>query len=226
MVKQQELRNEDKISINFIFVRFDFLKSYLCKFEKEAYSFGFQKVAGVDEAGRGALAGPVVSAAVILPKNFDLSFGIDDSKKLSVKKREYLYNIIYSYAITIGIGIVDSFEIDKTDILKASILSMNFAVQNLLPYPDYLLIDGIFKIPLKKDLPQKTIIKGDSLSVSIVSASIVAKVTRDRLMSKIDNIFPEFGFTKHKGYATKLHKENIEQHGLCYIHRKTFKSTK
>ena len=192
-------------------------------FEKEATRKGCQDVAGIDEAGRGPLAGPVVSAAVILPLTFNDS-EITDSKKLSPKKRERLYDKIYSLATTVGIGIVDSVEIDRIDILQASLLSMAMAVKNLDPCPDFLLIDGIFSIA--SDLPQKPIPKGDSLSISIAAASIIAKVTRDRLMQKYHHYYPQFDFPRHKGYPTKAHKEAIRKFSFCPIHRKSFKGVK
>jgi ribonuclease HII len=192
-------------------------------FEKKARYNGFYNIAGVDEVGRGPLAGPVISAAVILPNTFPAE-GITDSKKLSPKKRDDLFSHICDYALSIGIGIVDSAEIDRINILQASLLSMTVAVENLCLAPDYLLIDGIFQIA--SDLPQETITKGDSLSISIASASIIAKVTRDRLMGKYHQKYPMFAFNRHKGYPTKLHKEAIRNHGSCPIHRKTFKGVK
>ena len=148
-------------------------------FEKEATQKGCNDIAGIDEAGRGPLAGPVVSAAVILPATFQ-DPDITDSKKLSPKKRERLFDKIYDRAISVGIGIVDPVEIDRINILQASLLAMAMAVENLIPQPDHLLIDGNFPIP--SELPQQSIIKGDALSISIAAASIVAKVSRDRLM--------------------------------------------
>ena len=195
----------------------------LWKFEKKALGKGFLRIAVIDEAGRGPLAGPVISAAVILHESFPAS-QICDSKMLTPKKRDYFYEMIYEHSVSIGIGIVDSFEIDRINILNASLLSMAISVQNLFPFPDYLLIDGIFNIPF--DLPQETIIKGDSLSISVGCASIVAKVTRDRLMDRYHNYFPEYGFNCHKGYPTKKHKEAISEYGLCFFHRKTFKGVK
>ena len=192
-------------------------------FEKEAAGKGCKDIAGIDEAGRGPLAGPVVSAAVILPLTFNDS-EITDSKKLSPKKRERLYDKIYSLATTVGIGIVDSVEIDRINILQASLLSMAMAVKNLAPDPDFLLIDGIFSIA--SDLPQKPVKKGDSLSISIAAASIIAKVTRDRLMQKYHHYYPEFDFPRHKGYPTKAHKEAIRKFGCSPIHRKSFKGVK
>jgi len=192
-------------------------------FEKEATRKGCQDIAGIDEAGRGPLAGPVVSAAVILPLTFD-DTDVTDSKKLTPKKRERLYHRIYDQAITVGIGIVDSVEIDRINILRASLLSMAMAAENLDPRPDFLLIDGTFRIAY--NLPQKPIPKGDELSISIAAASIIAKVTRDRLMQKYHHYYPQFDFPRHKGYPTKAHKEAIRQFGCSPIHRKTFKGVK
>jgi len=199
------------------------MKSDLRSFEKRAFKKGYREIAGVDEAGRGPLAGPVVSAAVVLPLIFPVS-GVTDSKKLAPKKRENLYEKIYENAVSIGIGIVDSVEIDRINILKASLLSMSISVKNLHPQPDCLLVDGTFQIA--SDMPQKTIPKGDALSVSIAAASIVAKVTRDRLMIRYHEDYPQFGFSKHKGYPTRAHKEAIVKYGLCPIHRQTFRGVK
>jgi len=180
-------------------------------------------VAGIDEAGRGPLAGPVVSAAVILPENADLH-GIDDSKKLTPAQRSRLYDRLYAVASGIGIGVVDAAEIDRVNILQATLRAMAMAVANLRPRPDHLLIDGIFTIPC--DLPQQTIKKGDSRSVSIAAASIVAKVTRDRIMAQVDTLFPEYGFGRHKGYPTKAHRNAILNHGCSPVHRRTFKGVR
>ncbi len=199
------------------------MESDLRSFEKKAFEKGFREIAGIDEAGRGPLAGPVVSAAVILPFSFPVS-GVTDSKKLTPKKREELYEKIYDHAVSIGIGIVDPVEIDRMNILKASLLSMSISVKNLNPQPDCLLIDGTFQIPL--DLPQETIPKGDGLSISIAAASIVAKVTRDRLMIRYHEDYPQFGFSKHKGYPTKIHKEAIKKYGYSPIHRRSFRGVK
>jgi ribonuclease HII len=195
----------------------------LWHFEKEAARTGCRFIAGLDEAGRGPLAGPVVSAAVILPTTFDDS-EVTDSKKLSPKKRERLYDRIYAQATAVGIGIVDSVEIDRINILRASLLSMAIAVKNLAPCPDFLLIDGIFRIA--SDLPQKPIKKGDALSISIAAASIIAKVSRDRLMQKYHHYYPQFDFPRHKGYPTQAHKEAIRKFGYSPIHRKSFKGVK
>ena len=199
------------------------MASDLWVFENEARNQGHQIVAGIDEAGRGPLAGPVVSAAVILPDGVDLP-GIDDSKKLTPAKRDRLYEQLYGVARSIGIGVVDAAEIDRINILQATLQSMTMAVANLSPRPDCLLIDGIFT--LAADFPQQAIKKGDSLSISIAAASIVAKVTRDRIMTQVDELFPEFGFRQHKGYPTKTHREAIGRHGCCPIHRRTFKGVR
>ncbi|MEA3429064.1 MAG: ribonuclease HII [Thermodesulfobacteriota bacterium] len=196
------------------------MKSDQWFFEKKSIEKGFATVAGIDEAGRGPLAGPVVSAAVILPSSFSVP-DVKDSKKLTPGKRCNLYEKIYEHAVSIGIGIVDSIEIDRINILQASLLSMAISVENLKPQPDYLLIDGKFKIPSL--LPQDPIVKGDSLSISIAAASIIAKVTRDRLMERYHIDYPEFGFARHKGYPTKTHKEAIKEFGPCPIHRRSFK---
>lgn len=192
-------------------------------FEKEAWANGYTTVAGIDEAGRGPLAGPVVSAAVILPDPNPVK-GIKDSKKISPKKRDELYNDIYCHAVAVGVGIVDPVEIDRINILQASLTAMAISAKNLNPRPDFLLIDGNFSIPM--DLPQKSIIKGDALSVSIAAASIVAKVTRDRLMEEYALEYPEFDFSKNKGYPTKSHKQAIQKFGCTPIHRLSFKGVK
>ena len=192
-------------------------------FEKKALKKGYSKIAGIDEAGRGPLAGPVVSAAVILPDSFPVS-GINDSKKLTPKKRASLFEEIYKHAVAVGIGIVGPSEIDRRNILEASRFSMSLSVENLALKPDYLLIDGTFQIA--SSLPQEAIPKGDTLSISIAAASIIAKVTRDRMMAKYHQEYPQFGFAQHKGYPTKAHKAAIKQYGCCPIHRKSFKGVK
>jgi ribonuclease HII len=192
-------------------------------FEKEAARKGCKLIAGIDEAGRGPLAGPVVSAAVILATAFH-DHEITDSKKLSPKKRERLFNKIYDRAVAVGIGIVDPVEIDRINILQASLLSMAMAVENLDPQPDHLLIDGTF--PISSELSQQPITKGDALSISIAAASIVAKVSRDRLMQNYHHYYPQFDFPKHKGYPTRAHKEAIREFGFSPIHRRSFKGVK
>jgi ribonuclease HII len=195
----------------------------LWSFEKKAFQKGFSRIAGIDEAGRGPLAGPVVSAAVILPISLQIP-GVSDSKKLTPKKRDYLYEKIYDLAVSVGIGIVDPLEIDRINILQAALASMAMAVENLVPQPDCLLIDGTFMI--SSALPQEPIPKGDGRSISIAAASIIAKVTRDRLMERYHQDYPQFGFFKHKGYPTKAHKEAIQKFGCCPIHRRSFKGVK
>ncbi|KPJ74725.1 MAG: ribonuclease HII [Deltaproteobacteria bacterium SG8_13] len=188
--------------------------------EKMAWENGHARIAGIDEAGRGPLAGPVVSASVILPPDASIP-DINDSKQLSPAKRGTLYQLIYAQAISIGVGIVDAAEIDRINILQASLLSMSMATDNLRPPPDWLLIDGLFRIP--SHLPQQPVPKGDTLSISIAAASIVAKVTRDRMMERYDLDYPEYGFSRHKGYPTRAHREAIRKHGCCPIHRRSFK---
>ena len=195
----------------------------LWRYERKALLRGFHAVAGVDEAGRGPLAGPVVSAAVILPGDFVVG-SVTDSKKLSPAKRERLYGRICEQAVSVGVGIVDAPEIDCLNILRAALLSMAISVAKLLPQPDCLLIDGTFKIP--SDLPQDVIPKGDGLSVSIAAASIIAKVTRDRLMRRYDQQYPQYGFASHKGYPTSAHRAAIREFGATPIHRRTFRGVK
>lgn len=192
-------------------------------FELKARKKGYTYIAGIDEAGRGALAGPVISAAVILLSDFSC-YGITDSKKLTPLKRKKLFSIIMDNAFGVSIGIADHGEIDKINILQASLKSMKRAVLGLNYSPDFLLIDGKFLID--SHLPQQAIIKGDSKSVSIAAASIIAKVTRDSIMEKMHLKFPEYGFNKHKGYPTKAHKEAIIRFGACIEHRKSFKGVK
>jgi ribonuclease HII len=192
-------------------------------YERRAFERGYRRVAGIDEAGRGPLAGPVVSAAVILPADLDLS-EINDSKQLAPAKRARLYDAIYDCAVSIGLGIVDAMYIDRLNILKASLLSMAISAANLKPLPDCLLIDGQFEVP--SELPQQAIPKGDALSISIGAASIVAKVTRDRLMERYSLDYPQYGFNQHKGYPTQAHRAAIRKHGCCPIHRRSFKGVK
>jgi ribonuclease HII len=198
-------------------------KTDLWIYEKKARDKGHLTIAGIDEAGRGPLAGPVVAAAVILPDRFP-SADVNDSKQLSPVQRDRLYELIYAQAVAVGIGIVDAIEIDRINILRASLLAMVMAASNLDPAPDCLLVDGNFPVPLA--LAQQTIVKGDALSLSIAAASIVAKVTRDRLMSRYDQDYPQYGFAGHKGYGTHTHREAIVRHGCCPIHRRSFKGVK
>lgn len=189
------------------------------EYEKEALSQGFQTVCGIDEAGRGPLCGPVCAAAVILPVDCEID-GINDSKKLSEKKREALYDVITEKAIAYSVFMVDAKTIDEINILQATFLAMRKAVEGLSVQPDIALIDGNGKPGL--DMEQRTVIKGDAKSVSIAAASILAKVSRDRYMLKLDEKYPQYQFAKHKGYGTKLHYEMIAEHGICEEHRKTF----
>ena len=193
------------------------------KFEKTAYNNGFTYVAGIDEAGRGPLAGPVMAAAVILPAGL-LITGVDDSKKLNPDKREKLFEIIMAQALSVGVGFMTPADIDRINILQATRRAMLAAVQQLSPQPDYLLIDGISTID--SAVPQKTIIKGDSLSLSIAAASIIAKVTRDRLMIEMDSKYPGYGFAGHKGYGSAAHLDAIRRLGPSPIHRLTFGGVK
>jgi ribonuclease HII len=149
---------------------------------------------------------------------------IDDSKKLTPKKRKYLYEKIFNHAVSIGIGIIDPAEIDRVNILQASLISMKMAAENLFPKPDYLLIDGKFNIALDTD--QESVIKGDALSISIAAASVIAKETRDRIMERYDMDYPLYGFAQHKGYPTRAHREAIKKYGCCPIHRRSFKGVK
>lgn len=192
-------------------------------FEKTAYNSGFTCVAGIDEAGRGPLAGPVTAAAVILPVGLSIP-GVDDSKKLSPDKREKLFETIMTQALSVGVGIIGPAEIDLINILQATRRAMLAAVQHLTPQPDCLLIDGISTID--STITQKTIKKGDSLSLSIAAASIIAKVTRDRLMIEMDSEYPGYGFSGHKGYGSAAHLDAIRRLGPSPIHRLTFRGVK
>ncbi|MFA6540318.1 MAG: ribonuclease HII [Bacteroidota bacterium] len=188
-------------------------------YEKKYWGRGFTSIAGVDEAGRGPLAGPVVASAVIFEKGI-LIEGVTDSKKLSGKKREYLFHQIRDKASSVGIGIVSHEVIDRINILQASFLAMNKAIDQLNTVPQQLLVDGNFF--RHERFPVENIIKGDALSHSIAAASIIAKVTRDALMMEADEQYPEYGFAAHKGYGTKVHIDAIRRYGYCPIHRRTF----
>lgn len=187
--------------------------------EKRLYNLGYKYIAGIDEAGRGPLAGPVYAAAVILPQNIRLD-GINDSKKLSPKKREELFDEITEKAIGYSIFSVDEKQIDEINILNATYRAMNGAAMALFPKPDYVIIDG--NSIKGMDLPHETIVKGDAKSISIAAASILAKVARDRYITKMAEIYPEYGFEKHKGYGTKEHTDAILKYGVTPIHRKSF----
>ena len=189
------------------------------QYEKELYNKDISLIAGIDEVGRGPLVGPVVAAAVILPKGLTIE-GLTDSKKLSEKKREMYFDIIMKQALSIGIGIVDAKIIDEINILEASRLAMLKAVEELDTKPEHLLIDGNKKI--NSDIQMTTIVKGDYLSLSIAAASVIAKVTRDRMMDELDVKYPEYGFKKHKGYPTKAHIENVKKYGVLDNYRFTY----
>ena len=188
-------------------------------YENEAIKKGYKYICGVDEAGRGPLAGPVFAAAVILSKN-DIIDDVMDSKKISEKKREYLFDVIKNKAVSYSIAMATEKEIENINILNATMLAMKRAISGLYVTPDIALIDGN-KAP-EVNIPIKTIVKGDSLSASIAAASILAKVSRDAYMKDMSNIYPEYNFDKHKGYGTKLHIELIKRYGPCKIHRKSF----
>jgi ribonuclease HII len=192
-------------------------------FEEQARCRGFSAVAGIDEAGRGPLAGPVVAAAVILPDDFELA-GLTDSKKLSQKKREAYYPQIFELARAIGIGVASTAEIDQINILQATLLAMQRAVGRLEIAPDHLLIDGITALPVATS--QQTIKKGDSRSLSIAAASVIAKVVRDRIMLSFDRAYPQYGFAGHKGYGTAAHRKAIAEYGPSPQHRYTFGGVK
>lgn len=192
-------------------------------FEELARRQGFCCIAGIDEAGRGALAGPVVAAAVVFPKGVEIP-GINDSKKLTPAKRNELFDMILEKALSIGIGSGDHLLIDRVNILQATLVAMKEAVLGISPLPDYLLIDGISKISI--GIHQRTIKKGDSASISIAAASIIAKVTRDRLMVGFDRDYPGYGFAEHKGYGCAAHMAAVARLGPSTIHRKTFRGVK
>lgn len=188
-------------------------------YESAARKKGFQTVCGIDEAGRGPLAGPVFAAAVILPEDCTIE-GINDSKKLTPKKRESLFEEIEAGAVAFGIGFATEEEIDSINILQATFLAMKRAFDALKIQPGIALVDGN-RMP-SLGVETRTIVKGDALSASIAAASILAKVSRDRLLCEIDKIYPQYGFAKHKGYGTAYHVEMLKKYGPCPVHRKTF----
>jgi ribonuclease HII len=192
-------------------------------FEKMYSRRGYLRIAGVDEVGRGPLAGPVVAAAVILPKE-GIGERLFDSKKISSKKREHLCETILAKALGVGIGMIGQEEIDYLNILEATLMAMAMAIENLPTPPDFILIDGPHG--LKVPIPQKPIRKGDQICNSIAAASIVAKVTRDQMMLECHERFPQYNFAKHKGYGTKEHQGAIKKFGICELHRKTFRGVK
>lgn len=188
--------------------------------ELSLYSDKIQYICGIDEAGRGPLAGPVVVGAVIMPKDSFIE-GVNDSKKVSEKKREKLYDLITEEAIAYGVGIIDHNTIDEINILNATKLGVKIALEELKFKPDMIMIDALKGMDTL-GIPYMSIIKGDAKCYSISAASIIAKVTRDRLMRQWDELYPVYGFSKHKGYGTKEHIENIKKYGPCILHRKTF----
>lgn len=192
----------------------------LWNYEHAAFEKGFELICGVDEAGRGPLAGPVCAAAVILPRDLEIE-GLNDSKKLSDKRRRALFDIITEQAVAYGIAMVDEKTIDEINILQATFLAMRQAVEQLSVQPSLALVDGN-REPDFGGIPVQTIIKGDSLSANIAAASILAKVTRDRFMEEQDAIYPQYGFAVHKGYGTQAHYAALREFGPCPIHRMTF----
>lgn len=200
------------------------------KIERELYQKGVKSICSIDEAGRGPLAGPVVVASVIMPEGSMIE-GVNDSKKVSEKKREKLYEQIIEEAVAYGVGIIDQNEIDRINILNATKEGLTLCIKELekdlkeknrgIEKPEIILVDALTKIDTDH-IPYQSIIKGDAKSYSIAAASIIAKVTRDRIMRQWDEVYPEYGFAKHKGYGTAMHISAIKQYGICPLHRKTF----
>ena len=200
------------------------------KIEEELYNQGINSIAGIDEAGRGPLAGPVVVACVVMPRDSMIE-GVNDSKKVSEKKREKLYDEIINESIAYGVGIISQEEIDRINILNATKEGLTMAIkemeknlqerQSKFDKPEIILVDALTKIDTDH-IPYRSIIKGDSKSYSIAAASIIAKVTRDRIMREWDEVYPMYGFEKHKGYGTAAHIEAIKEYGLCPLHRRSF----
>ena len=193
------------------------------EYELRAYQRGFKVVAGIDEAGRGPLAGPVVAAAVVFPADYR-NPEIRDSKQLSPKQRERLYKVLKNDAVAVGLSVIEASIIDKINILQASLLAMKEAVLNLSIPADYLLIDGNKRIHISTE--QETIVNGDNLCLSIAAASIIAKVSRDRIMEIYHRQYPQYNFLSNKGYGTREHRKAIKVHGCCKIHRQSFKPVK
>ncbi len=189
------------------------------KYEKLAYAEGYRCVAGLDEAGRGPLAGPVVAAAVVFEPGYQ-NAAINDSKKLTARKRDELYRVIWEEAAGVAVGVAEADVIDRINILRASLQAMRDAALELSLTPDYLLIDGLHKIPMPT--AQRAIVKGDALSVSIAAASIIAKVSRDRIMEMYHRQFPHYNFLGNKGYPTAEHRRILSEIGMCKIHRRSF----
>jgi ribonuclease HII len=196
--------------------------------EKKLFSQGYKIIGALDEAGRGPLAGPVVAACVIFNANISINndlLEVNDSKKLSAKKREELFEVIKKNFIEVGIGICDHKTIDRINILQATFLAMKKAISSVKNKPDFIIIDGSMKLP-NYSTPQQVYIKGDERLFAIAAASIIAKVTRDHIMQEMDQLYPDYGFSQHKGYGTKLHLEKIKQYGPCAIHRLSFNKVK
>lgn len=215
-IKKQLHRKKDQKDIKMLDLALCLKDNY--RYEKELIKKGITLIAGIDEVGRGPLVGPVVAACVILPLNYQLP-GLTDSKKLSEKKREEFYKIIMEDAISVGIGIIDENIIDEINIYEATKLAMKQAIANLNVQPEHLLIDAM---PLEVDIPSTSIIKGDIKSISISAASVIAKVTRDRMIDSLGEQYPYYNFKKNKGYPTKEHLAAINQYGIIKQHRKTY----
>lgn len=192
----------------------------LKEMEEEIYNSGIETICGIDEAGRGPLAGPVVVAAVVMPR-YSMIEGVNDSKKVSEKKRELLYDQILSEAITYGVGIINQKEIDEINILNATKKGLTTAIKELKVKPNRIIVDALEHIDTCS-IPYTSIIKGDEKCYSIAAASIIAKVTRDRIMRQWDEVYPQYGFAKHKGYGTAAHIAAIREYGICPLHRKSF----
>ena len=204
-MRQQQLLQTPPISIKY--------------FEERFHSEGIEHIAGVDEAGRGCLAGPVVAASVILPQGIDIP-GLKDSKQLTSNQRDHFFDLIQEKALAWSVGIIEPDEIDRINILKASLKAMEVAVNGLKIKPNYLFIDGPF--PIESKIQQKTLKKGDARSITIAAASVMAKVIRDRMMIEYEKEYPNFSFSIHKGYGTRLHFKELATHGPTAIHRMTF----
>lgn len=196
--------------------------------EKKLFSQGYKIIGAIDEAGRGPLAGPVVAACVIFKANISINnelTAVNDSKKLSEKTREHLFEPIKQNFIEVGVGICDHKTIDKINILQAAFLAMKKAISSVKNKPDFIIIDGGAELP-NCSIPQKVYVKGDERLFTIAAASIIAKVTRDRIMQEMHKLYPDYDFNKHKGYGTKLHLDKLKQYGPCPIHRLSFKGIK
>lgn len=196
--------------------------------EKKIFSQGYKIIGALDEAGRGPLAGPVVAACVIINANFSINNElkeVNDSKKLTAKKRELLFDLIKNHFIEVGVGICDHQTIDRINILQATFLAMKKAISSIKSKPDFLIVDGSIKIP-NCSTPQEVFVKGDGRIFAIAAASIIAKVTRDRIMLEMDKLYPNYGFIQHKGYGTKDHLEKLKQYDPCPIHRLSFNRVK